>query len=266
MDFEFKERYNINDLIKIVKLLRAPGGCPWDREQTHESIKKNFIEETYEVIEAINKSDKKLLEEELGDVLLQVALHSEMEDELSTFNFDDVANGICQKLIIRHPHVFGDLSAKNTDEALTNWDAIKAKTKGQTTKTESMQSIPMELPALMRAQKVQHKASKVGFDWKSIDGAYSKLDEEINELKMAVSKNDQKNIDEELGDVLFSVVNIARFVKADSEESLTLSTNKFIERFSLVEKMASEKNIDMSSCSLDVLDSLWNDAKKTLSN
>ena len=153
VDFEFKDSYDINDLISIVRVLRSPGGCPWDMEQTHESIKKNFIEETYEVVEAINKQDCDSLKEELGDVLLQVALHSQMEEEKGSFNFNDVANDIVKKLIIRHPHVFGDKCAEDTIQALDNWDAVKLKTKGMKSQSESMIAVPREFPALMRAQK-----------------------------------------------------------------------------------------------------------------
>lgn len=264
--FEKKESYDIDDLIEIVSLLRQPGGCPWDREQTHSSLKKNFIEETYEVIEAINKQDDKLLCEELGDILLQVALHSQLEAEKGNFNFNDVADGICKKLIIRHPHVFGDLSAENSDEALLNWDAIKLKTKGQKNQTESMLSVPRELPALMRAQKIQSKASKVGFDWSCADGAFEKLTEEINELKIALSKSGRQEIEEEFGDLLFSAVNIGRFIKCDSEEALTFATDKFISRFNLVEEMAEKSGCDMKSMSISELDELWNKAKEILSN
>ena len=164
-EFEFKDRYNFEDLISIITLLRAPGGCPWDREQTHFSIKKNFIEETYEVIEAINKESPDMLREELGDVLLQIALHCEMESEKDNFDFSDIVDELVKKLVIRHPHVFGDVKADNEAEALSSWDKAKAETKKQKTQTESMLSVPRELPALMRAQKIQHKAAKIGFDW-----------------------------------------------------------------------------------------------------
>lgn len=261
-DFEIKQRYNIDDLVAIIKVLRAPGGCPWDREQTHESIKKNFIEETYEVVEAINKNSSDMLREELGDVLLQIVLHTQMEEEKGSFTFDDVANDIVQKLVIRHPHVFGDVVADNTAEALNSWDAAKLKSKGQKTQTESMLSVPRELPALMRAQKIQHKAAKIGFDWDNADGAFEKLYEEINELKTAMEHGSRAEIDDELGDVLFSCVNISRFVGADSEEALTASTDKFLSRFALVEQMAKEQGIDMKSSSIEQLDELWDKAKK----
>lgn len=264
VDFEIKDNYNINDLIRLVTVLRAPGGCPWDREQTHESIKKNFIEETYEVIEAINKGDCESLREELGDVLLQVALHSEMEREKGTFDFDDVVNDICKKLVIRHPHVFGGLTAENGSEALKNWDDIKLKTKGLKKQSESMIKVPREFPALMRAQKIQQKAAKAGFDWKNKDGALNKLFEEINELKIALLSGNKKDIEDEFGDVLFSCVNISRFIGVDSEEALTSSTDKFMSRYIIVEKLAEENGVNMKSASIDELDVLWDKAKEII--
>lgn len=261
-EFVLKDKYNMDDLVAIIKVLRAPGGCPWDREQTHESIKKNFIEETYEVVEAINKQSTDMLREELGDVLLQIVLHSEMESENGNFSFDDVVNDIVQKLVVRHPHVFGEVVANNTAEALNSWDAVKLKTKGQKNQTESMLSVPRELPALMRAQKIQHKAAKIGFDWDNVGGAVDKLYEEIDELKTAMEQGKRLDIEDEFGDVLFSCVNIARFIDVDSEEALIASTDKFMSRFSLVEQMASEQGIDMKSSSIEELDRLWDKAKK----
>ena len=187
MDFKEKPNYNFDDLIEIVKILRAPGGCPWDRAQTHKSIRSNFIEETYEAVEAIDTDDKELLKEELGDVLLQVALHAEMEREINSFDINDICDGICKKLIIRHPHVFGDKSAGNADQALKNWDAVKMQTKSQTTQTQAMQSVSKALPSLMRAEKVQKKAAKVGFDWDKVDGALESLTQECGELKEAIA-------------------------------------------------------------------------------
>lgn len=261
-EFEIKNRYDIGDLLEIIKVLRAPGGCPWDAEQTHTSIKKNFIEETYEVVEAINKNNSDMLREELGDVLLQIVMHTEMEREQGDFCFEDVVDEVVKKLVARHPHVFGDVVAENSSQALESWNEAKSRLKGEKNKTQSMQSVPRELPALMRAQKVQHKASKAGFDWQSADGAFDKLYEEINELKVAMNQGDSSLIEDEFGDVLFSCVNIARFINVDSEEALTKSTDKFISRFSSVEQMAREKGIDMKSSSLQVLDELWDNAKK----
>jgi len=261
VDFNRKESYNVQDLVEIMKLLRAPEGCPWDAEQTHESIKKNLIEETYEVIEAINKDDKDLLCEELGDLLMQVVFHAQMESEAGVFDFDAVADGVCKKLIERHPHVFGDVSISGVDDVLTNWDAIKRKSKKQKTTTESMLSVPRELPALMRATKLQKKAADVGFDWPDVSGALDKLEEEIAELRLAISNNDRENIAEELGDILFSAVNVSRFTKTDAEEALTMASDKFLSRFQKVECLANEREIDMKSVGIDELDRLWDEAK-----
>lgn len=261
VDFEIKDNYDINDFLRLVTVLRSPGGCPWDRKQTHESIKKNFIEETYEVVEAINKADAEGLKEELGDVLLQVAMHSEMESEKGSFDFNDVVNDICKKLVVRHPHVFGDAAAQSSDEALQNWDQVKLKTKGMKKQGEAMIKVPREFPALMRAQKVQEKAAKAGFDWDDINGAVAKLHEEIDELETALAAGVGKDIEEEFGDVLFSCVNVSRFIGADSEEALTASTDKFIKRYLLVEKLAADEGLDMKTASIEELDKLWNKAK-----
>ncbi len=261
MDFEKKNNYNFDDLVEIVKILRSPGGCPWDREQTHKSIRSNFIEETYEAIEAIDTEDTELLKEELGDVLLQVALHSQIESEKKSFNINDVCDGVCKKLIIRHPHVFGDVKADTTEQVLNNWDDIKMKTKSQKSQAQAMQSVSKSLPSLMRSTKIQQKAAKTGFDWDSADGALEKLFEECNELKAAILSNDEENEREELGDVLFSAVNVARMLNIDSEHALYNACDKFTDRFSKVEFLANERGIDMKTASLSELDSLWDEVK-----
>ena len=265
-NFEFKEKYAIEDLLKIMEILRGPGGCPWDAEQTHESIKTGFIEETYEVIEAINKKDKDLLQEELGDVLLQVVFHSEIEKEAGAFDFSDVTDGVCKKLIERHPHVFGEVKVSGTDEVLSNWDDIKRKSKGQKTQGSSMLKVPKELPALMRAQKLQSKAKKAGFDWDDMSGAFEALESEIKELKVAVGEKDADAIEDEFGDVLFSCVNIARFIDVDAEQSLSRANDKFMSRFLVVEKLATERGIDMKNTPIEELDKLWDEAKKILAS
>ncbi len=262
MDLLNKEKYDFDDLIEIVRILRAPGGCPWDRAQTHSSIRSNFIEETYEAVEAIDTGDKELLKEELGDVLLQVALHAEMEREADSFDIGDICDGICKKLIVRHPHVFGDKSADNADQALTNWDAVKMQTKSQTTQTQAMQSVSKALPSLMRAEKIQKKAAKVGFDWDKAEGALESLTQECLELEAAVKSGDSGNQYEELGDVLFSAVNVSRFLGIDSEKALYDACDKFINRFSGVEALASERGIDMKTASIEQLNSLWDEVKK----
>ena len=261
MEYPQKERYDFNDLVEIVRILRAPGGCPWDMAQTHRSIRSNFIEETYEAIEAIDTGDTALLREELGDVLLQVALHTEMEREAGSFDMNDVCDDLCKKLIVRHPHVFGDKSAANEQQALQNWDAVKMELKQQKSQTEAMNSVSRALPALMRSEKVQRKSAKVGFDWDTVDGALDKLYEEYNELKVAIEHGTDDNRCEELGDLLFSVVNVSRYLDINSEQALYKACDKYIRRFSMVEQLALERGIDMKSAELSQLDSLWEEVK-----
>ncbi len=261
-NFKFKDKYDFNDLVDIVRILREPGGCPWDMEQTHKSIRENFLEETYEVIEAIDTDNKELMQEELGDVLLQVILHSDMARTDGWFNINDVADGICQKLIIRHPHVFGDVSVSSTDDVLKNWDNIKRQTKKQSNQSEAMAAIPAVYPALMKAQKVQEKAKKAGFDWREADGAFDKITEESKELKKALETGIQADIEDELGDLLFSVVNTARFCNCEAETALDKATKKFMKRFTITETLANEKGIDMKTASIEALDELWNEAKE----
>ncbi len=261
MDYTFKEKYNFDDLVEILRILRAPGGCPWDREQTHESIRRNFIEETYEVIEAIDTADKELLCEELGDVMLQVVFHAQISQDAGGFDINQVCDGICKKLIVRHPHVFADVKADTSEKVLDNWDKIKMQTKSQTTYADTLRSVSPALPSLIRAEKVQHKAAKCGFDWDSVDGALSKVSEETEELREAIGQQDADRISDELGDLLFSVVNVSRFVDVDAEKSLGDSCEKFIERFSKVEQTALSRGLDMKTASLSELDAIWDEIK-----
>ena len=194
--------------------------------------------------------------------MLQVVFHTQIEREKNSFDLNDVADGVCKKMIERHPHVFGNVNAETSEQVLENWDVIKKRTKSQKSQTESMLSIPREFPALMRADKVQKKAAKVGFDWDSVEGAFEKVSEELEELKEAVTMGVVENANEELGDLLFSVVNVSRFIGVDSEEALTFATDKFIDRFSKVEQMAEEKGINMKETELSELDKLWDEAKK----
>lgn len=265
MNFKFKENYSFQDLVEIVKILREPGGCPWDREQTHQSIREDFLEETYEAIEAIDTNNPSLMEEELGDVLLQCVLHADMARTDGWFTIDNVTDGICKKLIIRHPHVFGDVKVENTDEVLTNWDDIKRKTKNQTTQSVAMEAVPNTFPALMKAQKIQGKAKKAGFDWRDEKGAFLKVAEETQELKEALQKGNKADIEDELGDLLFAVVNVARFCDCKAETALDKATKKFMLRYKSVERLAEERGINMKESSIEVLDGLWNEVKKELS-
>lgn len=261
MDFQFKPEYNITDLISIMRILRSPDGCPWDKVQTHQSIRDNFIEETYEAVEAIDTENTTLLREELGDVLMQVIFHSLMEEEKGVFDFNDVCDEVCKKLILRHPHVFADTVAETPDEVLKNWDSIKMEEKSQKTYADSVDSVAKSLPSLMRAQKVQKRASKAGMDFSSFDDAFSKIDEETAELKTAVLANDTDKMSDELGDLLFSVVNVARFLKIDSEHALYNATDKFSDRFRKVEMLCKERNIDMKTADISLIDSLWEEVK-----
>ncbi len=261
MDFKIKSKYDFSDLVEIMKILRSPQGCPWDRVQTHKSIRQNFIEETYEAIEAIDTEDTELLREELGDVMMQVVFHALMEEEVGSFNIDDVCDEVCKKLIVRHPHVFSDTIADTPDEVLKNWDQIKMQTKSQKSQSEVLGSVSKSLPALMYSQKIQHKAAKVGFDFEKTEDTLTKVSEELAELKVAIDNNDAENMSEELGDLLFSVVNVARFIKVDSEKALYDATQKFTNRFAKVEALCKERDIDMANASLAELDSLWDEVK-----
>ena len=261
VDFQYKDSYNVQDLEEIVRILRAPGGCPWDAEQTHASIRRNFLEEAYEAVEAIDEQNPEHLKEELGDVLLQVLFHARMEQEAGRFGLDDVADGICKKLIYRHPHVFGDVAVSGTGEVLTNWEELKRKEKGQATNTDALEAVARSLPALWRAEKVQKKAKKAGFDWPDISGALDKLSEELSELKQAVAQG--TNVEEELGDLLFSAVNVSRFLKADPEDALNGAIDKFIGRFRKVEAQAAAQGRSMEGMTLEELDKLWECAKET---
>ena len=263
-DFAFKQKYGFDDLVGIMALLRGEGGCPWDREQTHRSVRSNFIEETYEVVEAIDNDDSTLLCEELGDVLLQVVFHAQMEREKGIFDIGDVVDGICKKLIVRHPHVFGDVQADTADEVLHNWDEIKKRTKGQRSEAESMESVSRALPALMRSRKVQQKAAKSGMDFADASDAAVRAVEELGELDGAIRQGDPAGCRQEVGDLLFSAVNVARLLHIDPEEALTESCDKFIRRFSQVERMAAESGRPMAEMTPGQLDELWEKAKKAL--
>lgn len=266
MDFKFKKNYSITDLLDIIKILRSPEGCPWDRNQNHKTIRENFLEEVYEVIEAIDTDDTNLLKEELGDVLLQIVFHSQFEQENGNFNFDDVVNGICEKLIVRHPHVFGEDTAKDEREALQSWNSAKMKTKQQNTQTEVLNGVSKALPSLVRSRKVQKKAADIGFDYDNVDEAMDKVREEYFELEQEINNRDIHRCEDELGDLLFSVVNVSRFIGVDAEISLTKSCDKFIKRFSKVEQIAKDKNIDLNSALLDQLNELWDQAKNLVNS
>ena len=260
INFESKPAYDVEDLRRIVRILRAPGGCPWDQEQTHESIRRNFIEEAYEVAEAIDEENPAHLKEELGDVLLQVLFHASIEEDAGRFDLDDVADGICKKLIFRHPHVFGETHADTVGQVLTSWEELKRQEKGQSTYTDTLRSVAKSLPGLWRAEKLQSKAEKAGFEWPDAAAAMDKLSEELEELRSAVAE--QSNVEEELGDLLFAAVKIARFFQIDAEAALAGTCEKFIRRFAGVEAAAAARGEAMDQLSVTELMALWDGEKE----
>lgn len=258
---ELKEKYTLDDLRAILIRLREPDGCPWDRAQTHQSIKKSLIEETYEAIDALDFGDDHAFANELGDVLLQVVFHARLAEERGAFNFDDVVTEICTKLITRHTHVFGKDHAGTVEESLDTWEKNKKKEKNISTYTEALEDVPKYLPALMRAEKIQKKARGFGFDWDNINGVYEKLAEETEELKEAQKEEIDEHIREEYGDLLFTVVNLGRFLGTDPETALTAASNKFINRFKKMEETALEEGKDLAKMTPADLELLWNSAK-----
>ncbi|NTV90976.1 MAG: nucleoside triphosphate pyrophosphohydrolase [Clostridiales bacterium] len=254
-----KNEYSFKELLEIMKLLRKE--CPWDREQTHESLKIYMIEETYEVLETIDRKDMRRFCDELGDLLLQVVFHAEIAEENNAFNMDNVISGICRKLISRHTHIFGDVQADTSGEVLKNWEEIKKKEKGIENQTDVLKDIPSNLPALMRSYKVQQKAAQVGFDWEKPEDVFEKIDEEMKELHEAYGSRDMDRITDELGDVLFSVVNLSRFLKVQPELALTGTTEKFIRRFEYVEAQSARMGLSLKDMTLAEMDVLWNEAK-----
>lgn len=255
-----KPRYNFEDLVEIMKLLRGEGGCPWDREQTHKSIRNDFIEETYEVIEAIDTENASLLREELGDVLLQVVFHAQIAEEEKQFAIDDVTNEICQKLIHRHPHVFSSLNVENSTEVLKNWEVIKSDEKSRKTVTDKLIAIPHMLPALMRATKVGKKASC--FDFPSVESVMDRISEELVEVSEAMGTGKKEDISEEIGDLLLSITSLCRKLDVDAEKALTNATDKFIDRFQKVEREVIAQKREISDCSVNELDAIWDKIKK----
>ena len=251
--------YTYEDLLLVVELLRGEGGCPWDMEQTHTSIRNDFIEETYEVIEAIDTQNPTLLREELGDVLLQVVFHARIEEEEGRFSMAEVANDICVKLIHRHPHVFGEVVVSGTGEVLSNWDRIKSEEKKRVTMTDKLRSIPAMEPALMRAQKVGKKAAC--FDFANADEVWAKLDEEIAEVKGAVVSGDQAAVAEEMGDLLLTITSLARKLGVNAEEALFHATEKFLGRFERLEREVLARGLEMDALSMAELDAIWDEIK-----
>ena len=259
---DLENKKDIYDLIETIDILRGENGCPWDREQTHESIKKGIVEESYEVVDAIEKEDDNALVEELGDVLLQVVFHSAIGKEDGYFNFSDVVEGICNKMVYRHPHVFGDSKLQSSDEVLAKWEDIKKKEKNFESVTDDLEGIAKALPALIRAEKIQKKVSKVGFDWDNVEDAAEKVKEELNEVLEVYNSENKSKIVEEVGDLIFACVNVGRFLKVNSEEALNITSEKFIKRFNYIETKSKSMDIKLEDMTLSDMDKLWEEAKK----
>lgn len=247
-------------LVEIIEKLRSEKGCPWDKLQTHDTLKRYLLEETYELIEAIERKDYEAIKEELGDLLLQIVFHSQIAKENGKFNIDEVIEKICRKMISRHPHVFGEALLETPEEVINQWEEIKRE-EGKLTGS-ILEGIPLTLPSLLRAYKIQSRVSKVGFDWDSVEGILSKIEEEIEELKKAIKSGQKYKIEEEVGDLLFSVVNLSRFLKIDPEAALRKTNRKFEERFRKLEKLAQKRGRSLKDMSLSEMDSLWEEIKK----
>lgn len=260
LDFLCKESYDLRDFVALVSYLRSPRGCPWDQVQTHESIRRNFLEETYEACEAIDAGDLVHMREELGDVLMQVLFHTDIEREAGHFDIDDVADAACKKLVYRHPHVF-----RRDEPDAPDWDTMKQRERAQTTTAEAMDSVARSLPALWRCDKIQAKAAKTGFEWPDVHAALDKVDEEMRELRAAVASGDTEAIGDELGDLLFAAVKVARFAGIDPEQAAHAACEKFIRRFSAMETAAANDGTALEQCTLAQMLTLWQQAKQTVS-
>ena len=250
----------LKELIEVIAKLRAPDGCPWDREQTHKSLKPNMLEEAYEAVDAIDSGDMANLREELGDVLLQVVLHAQIASEEKAFNIEDVARELKEKLIHRHPHVFGNTKVKSADEVMINWDKLKNEEK--TYRKSAMDGISKSQSALMSAQKISKKAVKVGFEWPNEESLYDCIKSEFEEFKEAEKEHNKDHMEEEFGDILFATVNLARWNKIDAEQALLKANKKFIQRFKKMEELATKP---LEEYNFEEYDKLWRKAKKAIS-
>ena len=259
---ELEATKDFHDLIQVMHTLRDENGCSWDREQTHETLKKYLIEECYEVLEAIEEKDDDKIIEELGDVLLQVIFHAQIAKEEGYFNINDVIKSITNKMINRHPHIFKNPESKNSKQVLDSWENIKVKEKGFDNYTDTLKHVPKNLPGLMRADKVQQKAARVGFDWDTVEPAMEKVLEELQEVKDVYKENNRAKIQEEVGDLVFATVNVARLLDIDPEFAVNYSIDKFINRFQYIEENARNRNLDLKNMSLAEMDVLWNESKK----
>lgn len=259
LDFLCKESYDLRDFVALITFLRSPDGCPWDQVQTHESIRRNFLEETYEACEAIDAGDTAHLKEELGDVLMQVLFHTDIEREAGHFGIDDVADAACKKLVYRHPHVF-----RRDEPDAPDWDTIKQRERAQTTTAEAMDCVARSLPALWRCEKIQAKAAKTGFEWPDMAAALDKVTEETQELREAAVSGDAEAVAEELGDLLFAVVKVARFAGVDPEQAAHAACEKFIRRFAAMEAAAADSGVPLKQRTLAQMQPLWQQAKQTV--
>lgn len=248
-------------IMQIMRRLRAPGGCPWDAEQTHTSLKRYLLEEAYEVIEAIDSGSDELLQEELGDLLLQPVFHAAIAEERGAFTMEQVMATLADKLIRRHPHVFGDQEIASSEAQIANWEKIKKEEKGEERRS-ALSGIPPHLPALMKAQKITEKASRVGFDWEHVDQVMAKVLEELHEFEEAMAQGSQERMEAELGDLLFAIVNLGRFLALDPEEALRKTISRFQSRFSHIEDRLHANGRQLQETSLDEMEQLWQEAKK----
>ena len=261
INFTRKPHYDYADLLEIIRLLRSEDGCPWDKAQTHKSIRRGLLEEAYEAAEAIDNDDPVLLKEELGDVLMQVVFHAYIESDAGRFTMDDVCDGVVKKLLFRHPNVFGDGHEDSPESVLVSWEQLKRREKGQKTVSDSMDSVARSLPSLWRAEKLQKKAAAAGFEWPDVQGALDKLEEEVAELRRAVENGG--DVPDELGDVLFAAVKVGRFCGCDPEDAVNGTCEKFIHRFRAVEEGAAVRGREVSQLSLEEMTALWNEAKRS---
>ena len=257
-----KNNRSFDRTVEIMEKLRSPEGCPWDKEQTTASLKPYLIEEAYEVLEAIDSGSPHKLKEELGDLLLQVVFHSQIASEEGKFTIDDVLKTLNEKLVRRHPHVFDDLKLSTPKEVLANWETIKKNEKNSDGKASVLEGLPRSLPSLLFAFTLQKRVARVGFDWENVEGAQDKLLEEIKEFEQSVAKMNPVDMEEELGDILFSIVNVARFYGLHPEEALKKTCMKFIKRFQYIEEKAGEEGKELEGMSLEEMDKFWNEAKK----
>lgn len=254
----------LDRLIDIVTTLRAPGGCPWDREQTHKSILSCLLDETYEFFEAVDENDNHKMCEELGDILLQVVLHAQMASEAGTFTLEDVAKDISDKLIRRHPHVFADVKVSSSREVLHNWEVIKKGEKGKEHRKYLVDDIPDNLPALFKAEKIQKRVAKVGFDWKDIRPVFDKVEEEISEFREAIIEGNNTHAAEELGDIIFALVNVGRHCNISAEDAVRSTTYKFARRFRYIEDKFNTLGKDIQTASLEEMDAYWEESKSVV--